>query len=757
MASKELSILIKAKDLASGAIRGVRGQVKGLSGDAKLAAGNAARNVGKIAAGAAVAVAGIAIASGKMAADFQANMANVGTLLGSEGSDRVKALGEDVKRMSVETGKSLEDLTGGLYQVVSAFGDTADTSAILETAAKASTAGLATTEDAVNLLSAVTKGYGDTSAEAVAHASDLAFQTVKLGQTTFPELAGAMGKTIPLAATLGVNVNELFGEFATLTGVTGNTDEVATQLQGTLTGLVKASPALKTQLKGLGYENGQAAIKALGFQGTLLALSGAVGGNVDEMAKLFPNVRGLNAVLALTGPQAQNAADKIGAMGDAAGQTNEAFKIQEATVKGTMDRLKAGASVLMVNIGDALLPAALQVEEKLIGIFSDPKTQDAAKKFGGAIADTLSKAIDFASKLPWGSIASAFELMGKGAKAALDLFLSAPPWLQTAVLTGWGLNKLTGGVLGKVVGGLASGLIKGILGINAGVVNINAGVVNGGGGIGPVASAAAGAGGVSAAAVLGTAAGVAFLATTQTSSGPGRETQGSMLVDALHRGLSVDEALKTSEVTLGAVVDVANNQAVLNSLTEQQRADIRALATQPGISGTALDGLKRQQAHESLAVVRGDAQTRAQLLANKNSVIGEFNKAARRCHPAGRRPEAPDGRCRRRRPRHARQPRQRARLGSQRGQDHRLQGVGPEDHRQYAGHQQHQRIGLEHPRQDHPAAVGHRPRLWADAPMSRVLTVAGTALTSTMKLDAFTVGAQAYNGVIRGLRGHRLR
>ena len=57
-----------------------------------------------------------------------------------------------------------------------------------------------------------------------------------------------------------------------------------------------------------------------------------------------------------------------------------------------------------------------------------------------------------------------------------------PPWVQTAVLTGWGLNKLTGGALGSIFGTLASGIIRGVLNMNAGVVNINAGTVTGGGG-----------------------------------------------------------------------------------------------------------------------------------------------------------------------------------------------------------------------------------------------------------------------------------
>ena len=76
--------------------------------------------------------------------------------------------------------------------------------------------------------------------------------------------------------------------------------------------------------------------------------------------------------------------------------------------------------------------------------------QAGIKKFGEALAGGIGDFIDILKGLPWGSIGSAFQIMGQGAKIALDAFKSAPPWLQTAVLTGWGLNKLTGGALGKI-------------------------------------------------------------------------------------------------------------------------------------------------------------------------------------------------------------------------------------------------------------------------------------------------------------------
>ena len=131
-------------------------------------------------------------------------------------------------------------------------------------------------------------------------------------------------------------------------------------------------------------------------------------------------------------------------------------------------------------LATGFLPLIERVSAKLTDLMSDPKFLPMVTEFGEMIAAGFDSALDFAESVPWDSVGSAFGLMGTGAKAALDMFMGAPPWLQTAVLTGWGLNKLTGGALSTIVGALGSGLVKGVLGMNAGVVNINAGSVNGG-------------------------------------------------------------------------------------------------------------------------------------------------------------------------------------------------------------------------------------------------------------------------------------
>ena len=248
--------------------------------------GKTAKNVGRVTGGAciagATAVGTLGVAAVKAGAQFETELANISTLLtGTEAevAARTSEIGNQILDVSNRTGIVTEDLTDGMYQVISAFGDSKDAASQLEIAAKSAAAGNATTADSINLLSAVTKGYGDTSAEAVQKAADLSFATVRLGQTSFPELAASMGKVIPLAGTLGLEQEQLFGAMATLTGVTGSTGEVVTQLKATMQGFLSPSKNMQAALASMGYESGQALLESKGLQGALDALKGSVHGD----------------------------------------------------------------------------------------------------------------------------------------------------------------------------------------------------------------------------------------------------------------------------------------------------------------------------------------------------------------------------------------------------------------------------------------------------------------------------------------------
>ncbi len=356
-------------EAAANAIDRTQPKVTGLTESVDKLAMFSVKSGSVLTAGITVPLMGVATASVMAATKMNEGMANIATLIPGNVA-RINELKTAVQNMAIATGKSTSDLTGGLYEVISAFGDTSDTASILEINAKAAAAGLATTTEAISLTSAVTKAYGDTSGEAVQKAADLALMTVRLGQTNFPELAASIGRVAPITSQLKISQEELSAVFATLTGVTGGAAEVSTQFRGALVGLQKPSKEMQAALKGMGYETGEAAIQSLGFKGTLDALLTSQNGNQNALVKLFRSTESWAAVAALAGSQSEVFEGKLSELENAAGATDVAFNEQTNGINKAgfaWSQLTSKLDVAAQRIGDRLLPLLMRLWEHAIG------------------------------------------------------------------------------------------------------------------------------------------------------------------------------------------------------------------------------------------------------------------------------------------------------------------------------------------------------------------------------------------------------
>lgn len=177
-------------------------------------------------------------------------------------------------------------------------------------------------------------------------------------------------------------------------------------------------------------------------------------------------------------------------------------------------RLQDVGEDLSQVLARGLLPVLERAGTWLSTKLADPAVVATIDEIGQGLGRAASEAMDFIEAIDFKAIGDGLRTAAGFAKGVVSAFMGMPDWVKTAVITGWGLNKLTGGAVGSIVGELGKGLIRGVLGMNAGVVNINAGVVNGAGGIPGVAGAGAGAaGGIGLGAGLaGIAAGVAVSA-----------------------------------------------------------------------------------------------------------------------------------------------------------------------------------------------------------------------------------------------------
>lgn len=241
-----------------------------------------------------------------------------------------------------------DELANGLYQVISNGVPEDNWIDYLNKSAKASVGGIADLGETVKVTSTVIKNYG-LAWDAAESVQDKIQLTAKNGVTSFEQLAQALPRVTANASTLGVSIDELLASFATLTGVSGNTNEVATQMAAIFTALVKPSSEATEMAEKMGIEFNAASIKAAGgLRNFLTQLDASVkeyaaaNGVLEQevYAKLFGSAESLRALTPLTNQLAEKFSENVDAMANSAGAINAAYNEVSSTGSATTQMLK---------------------------------------------------------------------------------------------------------------------------------------------------------------------------------------------------------------------------------------------------------------------------------------------------------------------------------------------------------------------------------------------------------------------------------
>lgn len=258
------------------------------------------------------------------------------------------ALREQVSGLSREVPVARDALANGLYQVISNGVPEDNWISFLEASARSSVGGMADLGQVVGVTSTIIKNYGASWDEAGA-IQDKIQLTAKNGVTDFGQLGAALPRVTANAATLGVSIDELMGTFATLTGVSGNTAEVSTQLAAVFNSLVKPSSEATRMAREMGIQFDAAAIKAAGgFQAFLSDLDrsvksySAASGVLEQevYGKLFGSAEALRALIPLNGELADTFSRNVATMADSAGTMDAAFESMSQTGESAAQALK---------------------------------------------------------------------------------------------------------------------------------------------------------------------------------------------------------------------------------------------------------------------------------------------------------------------------------------------------------------------------------------------------------------------------------
>ena len=610
MASKEINILIKAKNLASGAIKSVNRELGTIGKHAQRGLGNAARNIerGVMMAGAAAA-GGLAYAV-KTAIDFEAAFAGVKKTVDETANFSYPKLRAELEKISRIKPQSFEELAQ-----IGEFGGQLGVKADNLT-------------DFVDTVSDFLVAVPQMDLEAAAFGLQRMSVLTKTADEDFDRIASTVVELGNNFATTEDAILDAGNRFASVAHMAGMSQSSILALSTAATALGSEPQAAGTALQRL-FQRIQLAIadggkKAELFadisgrsvkqfrtdwerdaEGTLLDFLKSLG-EVESAVEQTAILKDLGLSDARLGRVVMGLANNFNVTEDAMTSANSEWKANSALTEEAAKRYETAAAQLAIlknnlrlaaaTIGNEVLPVVVEMAKEFTDWLQLDSTQTGIREFAKDVAREIRGMVEWGKGLNWEAIGSAMQTAAAAGKVLLEAFLSMPGWLQGAIATGWGLNKLTGGAFGAIIGELGKGLIKGILGINAGVVNINAATVNGVPGGGVAGGGGRGLLGTAAKFVLGPLAAVAIgkeIAQPIIGRliGPAKQAQGAAIQAVLDSGDSqrivgaisaIDDQLNSSDIgtqiaLIGSRIPyIGDALGQVAPTLERQRADLKA-------------------------------------------------------------------------------------------------------------------------------------------------------------------------------------
>jgi len=341
-------MVIKAVDEATAPLRKVGKEVSGIT-----------KGLGSIGKGLtkAVTVPLAAIGTGGIVAftAFEKELSNIGTLIDTN-VENLDAIGQGILDIGKRVPVGIGDLGAALREARSSGVSAADQFGILENSAKLAVVGLGTTDEAIDLVTSAINSFGLEGAEA-ARIYDILFKTTDTGKATIAGLARGFGSVAPTVAAAGVKVDEYFASVAALSSTGLPANEAHTQLRAVISGLTRESKLASVVFKKLGAKDMKGLIKQSGgLVPALNRINQVVGGSDQKWLKLVGSTEALNAIIGLTGRQADAFGEALSGMRGPPGSMLGAFAKQLSTTDAQMKLVMNDLNEIAISIGRDLVP-----------------------------------------------------------------------------------------------------------------------------------------------------------------------------------------------------------------------------------------------------------------------------------------------------------------------------------------------------------------------------------------------------------------
>jgi TP901 family phage tail tape measure protein len=281
---------------------------------------------------------------------FERNMANVSTIVGDT-KENMGSLTAGVALMSKTFGKDANDVAKGLYDILSAAVKVEDSLQLLYISGKAAVAGLTDMKTAVNVMVSVMNSYGY-SVNQMAHASDVLFAGVVRGVFTFEQFESSLGYLIPIAAQVGISLEEIIAAVSTATRFGQHIDSVTRGLALSIQNIINPSQKAAKAAEKLGIDLSELGLSSKGLIGFFADLKEKVDGSNSILSDIIPNMRSFRVAMILAGTGAGGAALDFDIMNSSVDATDVAFNKVAATVAFTKDQITQYVAEVKRMVGE---------------------------------------------------------------------------------------------------------------------------------------------------------------------------------------------------------------------------------------------------------------------------------------------------------------------------------------------------------------------------------------------------------------------
>ena len=371
---RSLSFEIGAKNVTQPGLasvhRGFSGLISGVSREAGIASqamsgaimGNATFAVAAMGA----AFVGFAANAASAFVDVERRWAEVTTLMPQTTKAATDQMLADVRAFSRETGFAIQDSISASYQALSAGVEQGNLTGFLETAGQAARAGVTDITTSVDAITSALNAY-NLSASHGTSVSDAMFTAIRLGKTTFSELAPVMGPVLPIAASLNTEFTEITASVAALTAQGNPTSIAMTQIRSALVALSKDTEARSIFERVMGMTFAEYQEQGGTLAGALQVVVQEAEKSGQSVIDVFGRVEAANAALALTSEKGadtfkQAMSDTVGATEDAASKIEDTADTSLRILSSWWDDIKLGVGGVISDVAVGALRAVGLVE-----------------------------------------------------------------------------------------------------------------------------------------------------------------------------------------------------------------------------------------------------------------------------------------------------------------------------------------------------------------------------------------------------------